>query len=127
MLYFTGPNTLEWQPIRNRATKRRSSRRPRNPAAAIPMIPISASFTQRTSIDLRKRSASWPAVAEKRKNGRMKSAPLSGTSCVGAEPPQAAALVGDENHQRALQQIVVESAEELGPEEARRTSGAVVA
>ncbi|EXI74093.1 MAG: hypothetical protein AW07_02231 [Candidatus Accumulibacter sp. SK-11] len=42
------------------------------PSSATPMISTSRSFTSRASLALSYLSASWPAVAEKRKKGRMK-------------------------------------------------------
>ena len=42
-----------------------------NPQAARHMIAISRSFTERASFDFSNLSASWPLVAENRKNGRM--------------------------------------------------------
>ena len=42
---------------------------------------ISQTLTQVTSLDLENLSATWPAVAEKRKNGRMKIPPQTATIC----------------------------------------------
>ena len=58
----------------------------RKPAAAIAMIAISPAFTQRTRVDLRKRSANCPAVAEKSTNGRMRMPPLRATSSCAPMP-----------------------------------------
>jgi hypothetical protein len=56
------------------------------PKAASAMKPISASFTQRTNLCFGSLSASCPAVALKRKNGRMKMAPQMAGICAGVMP-----------------------------------------
>ncbi len=69
--YFTGPKKVDWVPIRN-STKIKNSPDPRTkPMLATTMIPISASLTRRINVAFSNLSASWPAVAENRKNGRM--------------------------------------------------------
>src|SRR3990172_1589449 len=88
--YFTGPNTVEWTPIRNRATNRVTISPRTNPTAASAMIPISASFTSRMIRALSYLSASCPAVAENRKNGRMNTPAARLTVTSGARPARPA-------------------------------------
>ena len=69
MLYFTGPNRVDCQPIRN-SNPISTDMLPRmKPSAAHNMMTISSSLIQRIRCDFSYLSASWPAVAENRKNG----------------------------------------------------------
>ena len=74
MEYLSGPNSVECRPIRNSATSSAGMLRVVKPAAATTMIATSSSLMKRASRALSNFSASWPAVAENRKNGRMNSA-----------------------------------------------------
>ena len=71
MPYFSGPKNVDWVPIRNRTAIRKPASPMKNPAAANPMIGISQNLTRRISRAFSYLSASCPANAENRKNGRM--------------------------------------------------------
>ena len=94
------------------------------------MMPISAIFTQRAMAALSMRSASVPDAPEKRKKGAMNRAPATITSDA-ASCRSGRRAEGDEDAERALQQVVVERAEKLRDEErrepARRSAAAPVA
>jgi hypothetical protein len=90
--YFTGPNSVECNPIRNTPANNRNTRFQTNPAAIASMIAISRFLTKRISAPFSKRSASWPAVAEKSTNGRMKMPPITAPADFGSSPPHCAAL-----------------------------------
>jgi len=83
MLYFTGPKSVEWTPMPKSPQSRMGALRRRNPAAPKTMMPISSSFTARMMRVFSSLSASCPAVAEKRKNGKMKMPPARFTSTSG--------------------------------------------
>ena len=78
---------------------------------------ISAIFTQRMTSDFSSLSASWPAVAENRKNGRMKSACARLESVVAERPLMLAGVEREQDDERVLEDVVVKGAEELGDEE----------
>ena len=67
------------------------------------------------------RSASVPDAPENRKNGAMNSAPATITS-EAAHARLRAPAEGDQDRQRALQQVVVEGAQKLRDEERREPS-----
>ena len=84
------------------------------------MMPISATLTHaRDRSTCRSRSASVPDAPENRKNGAMKSAPASITSEAGAEARLLGQAERHDDAERALQQVVVERAEELRDEQRR--------
>ena len=83
MEYFIGPKKVECTPIANSAsissgmasTSTAMPSQARNrPIAPTPMMAISAAFTRRMMAALSRRSASCPAMADSRKNGRMNTA-----------------------------------------------------
>jgi hypothetical protein len=87
MLYLTGPKNAECVPRRKRAPKRIAALRVANPTDARSTMPISRTFTARTSRALSYLSASSPAIDEKRKNGATKSAVVTLTSVSADMPP----------------------------------------
>src|SRR5438105_2649356 len=93
------------------------------------MMAISRPLTMRMRRAFSMRSAIWPALAEKKKYGRMNrpaarlTSTARGRSGEGGIGRQVArGLVGDEDDQRVLQHIVVEGAEELRPEKRREAA-----
>ena len=72
MLYLTGPKKADCIPIRNNTVIRKVTLPNISPAAPNPMIATSAALMARISRDFSNLSAICPAVAENRKNGRMK-------------------------------------------------------
>ena len=72
MAYFTGPNKVEWQPIKNSPKSRTLRLCSQKPRPAMSMMTTSRTLTSRASVALSYLSASCPAEAENRKNGRMK-------------------------------------------------------
>ena len=77
----------------------------------------------RAMSDLSTRSASVPEAPENRKNGAMNSAPASITSEAAPRPDCSASRNVTTMPERALQQVVVEGAEELRDEERREPTG----
>ena len=73
-------------------------------------------FTMRMIFALSLASASWPASAESRKKGRMKTAVVIALN-QNSSRSLVVDLVDDEQHHRVLEQIVVERAEQLGDEQ----------
>jgi len=84
MAYFAGPKKADCVPIKKRTTRSSATLLVAKPTPARIITPISHTLTQRINIHLGKWSASCPAVAEKRKNGKMKM-PAQATTMV-AEP-----------------------------------------
>src|SRR5262249_21347893 len=82
--YLTGPNTVECTPIRKSAATSCQRLLERKPHAASDITAISKTFTARAIEDFSSLSASWPAVAEKRKKGRRKSPRSSVASALGS-------------------------------------------
>ena len=72
--YFTGPNRVDWTPVRNSATSSTAMLVVAKPNAASDMIAISIAVVIRISVAFSVRSAICPASAENRKYGRMNSA-----------------------------------------------------
>ena len=73
MAYLTGPNSEDCAPIRNKVVSISGSDSSAKAVAASAMMPISASLMSRIRWLFSYLSASWPAVAENRKKGRMNS------------------------------------------------------
>ena len=73
MAYFTGPKKADCTPVRNNSRNNISYQPNQSPTAATPMITTSANLIQRITADFSNRSATWPAMAENRKNGRINS------------------------------------------------------
>ena len=69
MAYFTGPNSADCTPPRKSATSSSSMLRRTKPAAPSAMTPSSIRTVMLIRRDFSYLSASWPAVAENRKNG----------------------------------------------------------
>ena len=72
MAYFAGPKKVDCIPIRNNTVNSRPRLLVAKPTPANAMTPISHTLTHRINRHFGNRSASCPAVAEKRKNGKMK-------------------------------------------------------
>src|SRR5437899_883130 len=72
MPYLIGPNRAAMTPTRNRATNRIAGESYKKPAIATAATAISTSLSQRATTDLSKRSASSPPIAERTKNGKMR-------------------------------------------------------
>ena len=104
-----------------RGQQHRQAVQRRNPAPATTMMPISSTLTRRARRALSYLSASWPAVAENRKKGRMKMPAARLASSSGLERGPAGGLKGQQHHQGVLEHVVVERAEKLGDEERRET------
>ena len=102
-----------------RGEQQRHARQRKARTRRVAMMPISAILTQRAIFALSTRSASVPDAPEKRKNGAMKMPPASMTSVAASMPPVCGQAIGDEDRQRALQQVVVERAEKLRDEQRR--------
>ena len=107
-------------PMRKSAASSSARLRSRKPTAPTTMIAISSSLTQADEARLSYLSASCPAVAEKRKNGRMKMPPQ--IHQMPASTSTTRRLEGDEQDQRVLEEVVVEGAEKLGQEERREAA-----
>ena len=73
MPYLIGPKKVDWQPIKNRMIINKGTDCAKNAKDAQHMMMISASLIRLIRNDFSYLSASWPARAEKRKKGRMKS------------------------------------------------------
>ena len=82
--YLMGPNTVECRPMRKRASSSRGRLSRVKPAAASSMMAISAALTMRIRRALSYLSAICPALAEKRKKGRMKIARQAFASSLGS-------------------------------------------
>jgi hypothetical protein len=67
------------------------------------------------------RSASWPLVAEQSTKGATKSAPMTRPASSGGSQGTCS-LVGDEDGEGELEDVVVARAEELHPEEGREAA-----
>ena len=72
MAYFTGPKKADCVPMRKSAPASSHTFCVMKPAAATAMTASSHSLMSRTSLAFSNLSASWPAKAENRKNGRMR-------------------------------------------------------
>ena len=72
MEYFTGPNKVDCRPVQNSATSNTTMFCSRKPTAASDMMAISIEVVITISFCFSTRAAICPAVAENRKNGRMK-------------------------------------------------------
>ena len=70
--YFTGPNKVDCIPVQNSATSNTGMLCSTNPSAASDMMTISIEVVITISFCFSTRAAICPAVAENRKNGRMK-------------------------------------------------------
>ena len=73
MAYLTGPNRVEWHPIRNTTTSASGSDPIASAAQPNAMKAISESFTRRVIPALSRASATEPAMPENRKKGAMNS------------------------------------------------------
>jgi hypothetical protein len=80
---LTGPKSVECSPIRKTHASRTTGSLRKKPNAASAMIAISSDLTKRIRRALSYLSASWPLVAEKSRNGRMKSAPITSPASAG--------------------------------------------
>ncbi len=89
--YLTGPNSADCVPIRNSTTSSSGSDIRANPTTASAITAISSSLVARIRRLFSYLSASWPAVAENRKKGRMKMPAARFTSTAGESAPRRAA------------------------------------
>ena len=80
MAYFTGPKSVECKPIRNSEMKSTPRFAVTNPNAASAITTISKIFTPRITRVFSYLSASCPANAENKTNGKMNTAPAAFTS-----------------------------------------------
>ena len=124
MLYLTGPNRLDWQPSRNSTSNSSPMWPPRKPAAAISMIPISPAFTQRTRVDLRIAVGELSGGGREQHERQDEDAAAQRHQLLACRAPHRRALVRDQDDQRVLEEVVVEGAEKLRPEEPREAAGA---
>jgi len=88
--YLTGPNTVEWTPIRKVHRYRSGALCSQKPVPPISMTAISKVFTKRVSIALSYLSAIWPEVAESSTNGRMKIAEIRNAAVFASTPEKRA-------------------------------------
>ena len=89
--YLTGPNTVEWTPIRNVHRYSNGALCSQKPAPPISITTISKLLTKRVSMALSYLSAIWPEVAENSTNGRMKMAEIRNAAVFGSTPEKRAA------------------------------------
>ena len=114
--YFSGPKMVASTPSRKISASSVGTWPKYSAAAAQNIRMTSASRVWRISRLFSYLSASWPASAENRKNGRMNS-PCARFESMPALPAADRRAVGDRDHQRVAKQVVVECAEELREEE----------
>ena len=119
---MTGPNTVEWTPIRNVHRYSSGALCSQKPAPPISITTISKVLTKRVSIALSYLSAIWPEVAENSTNGRMKIAEIRNAAVFGIDAGKARRLVRDERREADLEDVVVHRAEELRPEKRREAA-----
>ena len=89
--YLTGPNTVEWTPIRNVQTYSSGALCSMKPAPPTSITAISKVLTRRVSVALSYLSATWPEVAENSTNGTMKIAEMRNAAVFGSTPEKRAA------------------------------------
>ena len=89
--YLSGPKNAATIPITNSSASSTAALPARTPPAAASITGISISLIRRISRDLSDSSAIWPAVAEHRKNGSMKSPAASGIMICAENCPAASA------------------------------------
>ena len=117
MPYFSGPKKVECTPIRNSTIIRKVMLPVVKAKAASAMMAISAALMTWMIRCFSNLSASRPAVAEKRKKGRMKMPVAIVTMSWPLTPDAWARLKVTRMMKRVLEQIVVEGAQELGDEQ----------
>ena len=71
MEYLIGPKKVDCRPMQNSTPSRKYTASKKKPTAAADMMQTSTNLILRTSEALSYLSATWPARAENRKNGRM--------------------------------------------------------